>query len=93
MFSQILKILILGQKKYNKRIFVITDGESEVKETDHIQPIIDQLNQSDTSVNVIAVDFWSSLDDSEEDEPKHDDKDEAEGEGDDPDNDPKPNGA
>lgn len=82
----------LGNKKYSKRIFVITDGESEVKEADQIDAIIDQLNQSDTSVNIIAIDFWKSLDESEdseqEKEPKEDHK--SEGEGDD--NDDKPNG-
>ena len=69
---------------------MITDGESEVKEADQIEAISDQLLQSDTSVNVIAVDFCRSLDEDSDEEPKPE-KDLKDGsEGDDED-DNKPN--
>ena len=70
---------------------MITDGESEVKEPDQIDPIIKQLLKSDTSVNIIAIDFCNELEDMEDsDESLHSDQD-GEGE-DDKDDDDKPNG-
>lgn len=47
----------VGDKKYTKRIFLITDGESEVKEPDQLDSIVDQLIKTDTSVNIISIDF------------------------------------
>jgi hypothetical protein len=69
---------------------VITDGESEVNEVEQLQTIVDHLNQSDTSVNIIAIDFCKSLDE-DSDEEYQAKKSEGEGEGDD-DQDDKPNG-
>lgn len=69
---------------------MITDGESEVKEADQIEAISDQLLQSDTSVNVIAVDFCRSLDEDSDEEPKPENGLKDDGEGDDED-DNKPN--
>ena len=69
LYNKIGKLLVLselGNKKYNKRIFVITDGETEVKEADQLDQIVEHLNGSDTSVNVISIDFCSSLEDEED---------------------------
>jgi vacuolar-type H+-ATPase subunit F/Vma7 len=45
-----------GEKKWNKRVFIITDGESKTDET-KAYDIIDQLNKRDININFIASDF------------------------------------
>lgn len=73
----------VGEKKYTKRIFLITDGENEVNESDQLEPIIDQFLRSETSLNVIALDFANQDQDSDSDDQNESDKPDGEGEGDD----------
>ncbi|TNV73932.1 hypothetical protein FGO68_gene16167 [Halteria grandinella] len=62
-----------GTKKYKRRIFVITDGERETKyDQDDFKTIASSMNETDTRLNVITLDFCEDLDeeDDEEEEPK-----------------------
>jgi hypothetical protein len=59
-----------GTKKYKKRIFVISDGEKEAKfDKKEMRTIIESMNESDTRLNVITLDFCDELaEDEDEDE-------------------------
>ena len=60
--------------KWAKKIFLITDGEAECKATaSRIEKIADKLNENDIKVNIIAVDFFSELDEDDEEESEEDD--------------------
>jgi hypothetical protein len=75
-----------GKRKYRRRIFLITDGEKEAKFDDkELKTIIANMNESDTRLNVITLDFCNDLeddededDDDEEEEDKNDKKMKAE---------------
>ena len=59
----------VGTKKYKKRIFVITDGEKEAKfDEQERKTVIRNMNESDTRLNVITLDFCDELAEDEEDE-------------------------
>ena len=60
-----------GTKKYRKRIFLITDGEKEIKYTSsEFSEITKTIKENDIKLNCITLDFCNDLaeDDSEEDE-------------------------
>jgi hypothetical protein len=60
-----------GTKKYKKRIFVITDGEKQAKyDAKEKSSVIQNMNETDTRLNVITLDFCNELaeDDEEEEE-------------------------
>ena len=52
-----------GKKKYQKWVFLITDGESKLFGADDIDPIINGLNESEIRVNMITLDFCNDLED------------------------------
>lgn len=63
-----------GTKKYKKRVFLITDGESKTGTNQgEIQSLINQLNEKDIKLNVITLDFANEL--GEDDEDDNDDED------------------
>ena len=64
-----------GTKKYKKRIFVITDGEKAAKydETEK-KSVIANMNETDTRLNVITLDFCDELAEDEEEEEDENDK-------------------
>lgn len=47
----------IGKKKYKKRLFILTDGNCTVDNSDQLQDIIDQINIQEIRVNVIALGF------------------------------------
>lgn len=58
-----------GTKKYKKRIFVITDGEKAAKyDEKEKKSVIASMNESDTRLNVITLDFCDELADDEDEE-------------------------
>lgn len=58
-----------GTKKYKKRIFVVTDGEREARIQDkERKTLVSSMNETDTRLNVIALDFCDDLAEDEEDE-------------------------
>lgn len=61
-----------GNKKYRKRLFMITDGEKENSETNssRVSALIKQMQERDVRLNVITLDFGNELgqEDSDEDE-------------------------
>lgn len=58
-----------GTKKYKKRIFVITDGEKEAKcSNEEKRQVIRSMNESDTRLNVITLDFCDDLAEDEDEE-------------------------
>ena len=60
-----------GNKKFKKRIFLITDGEKEAKCSDsEMKTIITNMNTNDIRLNVISLDFCNDLaeDEDEDDE-------------------------
>ncbi len=59
-----------GPRKYRKRIFLITDGEKETKfDEAEKRTVIQNMNETDTRLNVITLDFCDELaEDEEEDE-------------------------
>jgi hypothetical protein len=58
-----------GTKKYKRRIFVITDGEKEAKvSAEEKRTVISSMNESDTRLNVITLDFCDDLADEDDDE-------------------------
>ena len=61
-----------GTKKYKKRIFLITDGEKLAKCTEEEKrDVIKSMNETDTRLNVITLDFCDDLaedEDGEEDD-------------------------
>ena len=46
-----------GKKKYKKRMFILTDGNSTTMSDDQLNDIVDQINLNDIRVNVIAIGF------------------------------------
>ena len=62
-----------GKKKYKKRIFLITDGEKETKyNKDELKQVIQSMNETDTRLNVITLDFCNDLEEDDEDEENED---------------------
>ena len=63
-----------GNKKYKKRVFLITDGQSKtVTNQGEIQSLINQLNEKEIKLNVITLDFANELgQDSDEEEEDND---------------------
>lgn len=58
-----------GTKKYKKRIFVISDGEKEAKcSAEERRQVIESMNETDTRLNVITLDFCDDLDEDEDEE-------------------------
>jgi hypothetical protein len=58
-----------GTKKYKKRIFVITDGEKMTKyDQKEKSQVIQSMNESDTRLNVITLDFCDELAEEEDEE-------------------------
>ena len=58
-----------GTKKYKKRVFLITDGEREAKvDKEEMRTIVDNMNTTDTRLNVITLDFCEDLAEDDEDE-------------------------
>ena len=58
-----------GTKKYKKRIFVVTDGEREARIQDkERKTLVSSMNETDTRLNVIALDFCDDLAEDDEDE-------------------------
>jgi len=58
-----------GTKKYKKRIFVISDGEKEAKcSAEEKRQVIQSMNETDTRLNVITLDFCDDLEDDEDEE-------------------------
>ena len=58
-----------GTKKYKKRIFVITDGEKAAKyDEKEKKSVIQNMNETDTRLNVITLDFCDDLAEDEEEE-------------------------
>lgn len=71
-------IVTYKKLKWQKKIFLITDGEAKCKsDNEKIQRIAEQLNDNDIKVNIIAVDFFAELD-KEDDEEEGDDEMEVE---------------
>ena len=55
--------------KWNKKIFLITDGESKSKMSKRqIEELAERINDNDVKINIICVGFFEELDDDEEDE-------------------------
>ena len=46
-----------GTKKYNRRIFILTDGNSTCDNDDQLPDIVDQMNSQAIKLNVIAIGF------------------------------------
>jgi hypothetical protein len=62
-----------GTKKYKKRIFVITDGEKAAKyDEKEKKSVIANMNETDTRLNVITLDFCDELAEDEEEEEEED---------------------
>jgi ATP-dependent DNA helicase 2 subunit 2 len=58
-----------GTKKYKKRVFVITDGERQTNYSqEDFKTIVQSMNETDTRLNVITLDFCEDLDEEEEEE-------------------------
>lgn len=58
-----------GKRKYKRRIFLITDGEKETKfDKTELNTIVSNMNETDTKLNVITLDFCNDLEDEDEDE-------------------------
>jgi Ku70/Ku80 N-terminal alpha/beta domain len=58
-----------GTKKYKKRVFLITDGEKATNySAQELKSIINNMNQSDTRLNVITLDFCNELAEDEDEE-------------------------
>jgi hypothetical protein len=58
----------VAKKKYQKRIFLITDGESQLEGGEDLPSIIYGLNENEIKVNTIALDFCNDLEESDEEE-------------------------
>jgi hypothetical protein len=55
--------------RYKRRIFLITDGEKDVKAEKHeLKSVIETMNANDTRLNVITLDFCNDLGEDDEDE-------------------------
>lgn len=59
-----------GKKKFNKRIFIVTDGESNCDNNynNNIKELIELIKDSDIKINIIALEFFNELDLEEEGE-------------------------
>ena len=67
-----------GKKKWEKKIFLITDGESMSSFSEKkIEELAERINENGIKINIICVDFYEELDkdDDDEEEPKEKDKD------------------
>ena len=62
-----------GTKKYKKRVFVITDGEklANVKPNE-MKQVVQNMNATDTRLNVISLDFCDELAEDDEEEEEED---------------------
>ena len=57
--------------KWVKKIFLITDGESKTEtNSSKIKRLAEKLEENNVNVNIICVDFYSKLDEDEEEEKK-----------------------
>ena len=67
-----------GKKKYEKKIFLITDGEALSKfSKGKVEELAEKIKENDVKVNVICVGFYEELDkDDEEDDDKNKEKNE-----------------
>ena len=65
-----------GKKKYDKKIFLITDGEALSNYSDNkIEELASRINDNDVKVNIICVGFFDELDkEDEEDDSKNKEK-------------------
>ena len=65
-----------GKKKYDKKIFLITDGEALSNYSDNkIEEFASRINDNDVKVNIICVGFFDELDkEDEEDDSKNKEK-------------------
>ncbi|CDW74323.1 atp-dependent dna helicase [Stylonychia lemnae] len=64
-----------GEKKYKKRVFLITDGERETKyDPRELKQIITTLNERDTRLNIITLDFCNELAEDDEDDDEEESK-------------------
>ena len=60
-----------GKKKYEKKIFLITDGEAVSKfSKNKIEELAERINEHDIKVNIICVGFNEELDKDDEDDSK-----------------------
>ena len=60
-----------GKKKYEKKIFLITDGEAVSKfSKNKIEELAERINEHDVKVNIICVGFNEELDKDDEDDSK-----------------------
>lgn len=52
-----------GNKKYRKRLFMITDGEKETSEKDsrRIEGLVQHMKERDVRLNIITLDFGNEL--------------------------------
>ena len=58
-----------GTKKYKKRVFLITDGETATQTNDgEISNLIAKLNEKGIRLNIIALDFANELAEDESDQ-------------------------
>ena len=71
-----------GKKKYDKKIFLITDGEALSQYSKNkIEELAERINENDVKVNIICVGFYEELDkedDDDEDDNKNKEKKEVE---------------
>jgi hypothetical protein len=59
----------VGTKKFKKRFFLITDGDTKVKiNKKEMASIKQQMNQMDAKINIIALDFCDDYAEDSEDE-------------------------
>jgi len=66
-----------GTKKYKKRLFLLTDGDSMCSaKKNEIMSLIGQMNEHDIKLNVIALDFADDLAEDEDEGPKDSSEDE-----------------
>eukprot|EP00826_Nyctotherus_ovalis_P009708 TRINITY_DN12568_c0_g4_i2.p4 TRINITY_DN12568_c0_g4~~TRINITY_DN12568_c0_g4_i2.p4 ORF type:complete len:171 (-),score=36.00 TRINITY_DN12568_c0_g4_i2:529-1041(-) len=49
------------KRKYNKRIFLITDGQSKTADTEDLREVAANLKEAEIKLNVIALDFCNEL--------------------------------
>jgi len=61
----------MAKKKYEKKIFLITDGEAVSKfSKNKIEELAERINENDVKVNIICVGFNEELDKDDEDDSK-----------------------
>ena len=65
-----------GERKYKKRVFLITDGERETKyDPAELRQVVMTMNDRDARLNVITLDFCDDLAENDEDEDEEDEDD------------------